>query len=446
MSEGEHIARQFVAYLARVRAVDRFAIGRRLLAMIALGCLRSRPDDDGTWQALRALRHQPGHDLQRSINTLAVSVERAHPALRGVFTRGLASELSQSPNLAEIVQVGWLFAHELELLPPNSFGAWLNSRLEDSATLGPVVSDLATSARLSDLLAGLAQVGPSGTIYDPCCGLGNVLAASWRAAGSAAELYGVEIHPTSWAFSRLRMALLGAPAHIELADALRAPPMRPGGFDHVICEPPTGGLNALRPQDMPSSQGFGVRPSRLESAFIEHCAEALSPRGRAAILIAQTVLSRKGYEERLRRRLLLTGQLRAIISLPASVGAWASADLAIVILQARSVHPGNVRMVDGHRALGRDRRGPLSFAEIERITELAYGPVVAGASADVTLTELAESDRFRPGAYFSSKAESVDIHEVLQRADEHDRQARGFAERIRDLSAALQIYRSSHGS
>lgn len=443
MIEGEHIARQFVAYLARVRGVDRFALGRRLLAMIALGCLRSRPEDDAVWQALRLQAHHPGHDLQRSITTLAASVERSYPILKGVFSRVLVTELNQSPNLAEIVQVGWLFAHELELLPSDAFGEWLNSRLEDSATFGPVVSDLATSARLSDLLVGLAQVRSGGTIYDPCCGLGNVLAAAWRAAGSTAELYGVEIHPTSWAFSRLRMALLGAPAHIELADALRAPPRRPGGFDHVICEPPTGGLNALRPQDMPSNQGLGVRPSRLESAFIEHCAEVISPRGRAAILIGQTVLSRKGYEERLRRRLLLTGQLRAIISLPASVGAWASADLAIIVLQARSVHPGSVRMVDGHRALGRERRGPLSLAEIERITDLACGPVVAGASADVALTELAESDRFRPGAYFSAKAERVDIHEVLRRADEHDRQARVIAEHIRDLSAALQIYRSS---
>lgn len=60
-----------------------------------------------------------------------------------------------------------------------------------------------------------------GTILDPCCGAGNLLAAAIKAGFDPAKVYGIEIDEEILKIAQSRLEPLGVPcANIHLGDAL----------------------------------------------------------------------------------------------------------------------------------------------------------------------------------------------------------------------------------
>lgn len=60
-----------------------------------------------------------------------------------------------------------------------------------------------------------------GTILDPCCGAGNLLAAAIKAGFDPTKVYGIEIDPVILQIAHDRLCSLGVPFdNIRLGDAL----------------------------------------------------------------------------------------------------------------------------------------------------------------------------------------------------------------------------------
>ena len=60
-----------------------------------------------------------------------------------------------------------------------------------------------------------------GTILDPCCGAGNLLAAAIKAGFDPTKVYGIEIDADILQIAQSRLASLGVPCtNIHLGDAL----------------------------------------------------------------------------------------------------------------------------------------------------------------------------------------------------------------------------------
>lgn len=61
----------------------------------------------------------------------------------------------------------------------------------------------------------------SGTILDPCCGTGNLLAAAIKAGADPNKVYGIEIDPDIIKIAKERLLKLGVPSNnIHLGNAL----------------------------------------------------------------------------------------------------------------------------------------------------------------------------------------------------------------------------------
>lgn len=67
----------------------------------------------------------------------------------------------------------------------------------------------------------------NGTILDPCCGAGNLLAAAIKAGFDPIKVYGIEIDEEILKIAQSRLVPLGVPcANIHLGDALH-----PGSYN-----------------------------------------------------------------------------------------------------------------------------------------------------------------------------------------------------------------------
>jgi type I restriction enzyme M protein len=186
-----------------------------------------------------------------------------------------------------------------------------------------------TPNRVARLMLDIAAPKPGETIYDPCFGLGTLIAGAARRVSKAARaldpshwlhlqskaLFGVEASPVAYLVGLTRVILAGVSRpQLALGDTLERD-LRSAyeQYDLVLAAPPIGG----KVSDRALLQQFPIRTSSTESLFLQHIMRALKPNGRAVVALPEGVLFRGGAEEQLRQHLLFDFFVEGVISLPA---------------------------------------------------------------------------------------------------------------------------------
>jgi type I restriction enzyme M protein len=191
------------------------------------------------------------------------------------------------------------------------------------------VAEFTSPQTLGRMAVALAAPQPGERIYDPCCGTGSWLVGAagevwergrrlspgdWSRAQEV-PLHGVEINPASHLVSFVRLMLAGFKPALELGDALErsaAGRHHEQGFDVVLANPPWG--MSVRRSDV---YDFPVRARTSEGYFLQHAAESLRPGGRAVVALPTAFLTRSGAEEEIRRWLLDSFRIDAVVNFPA---------------------------------------------------------------------------------------------------------------------------------
>ncbi|WP_189857832.1 N-6 DNA methylase [Streptomyces noursei] len=171
------------------------------------------------------------------------------------------------------------------------------------------------------LMAELAaSTGPLGTVLDPACGAGALLAAARPADAAPLALHGQEIDPDLAALTALRLALEapGADVRVRAADTLRADAFPQLAADAVLVHPPFNERNWGHDELAYDPRWEYGLPARNESelAWVQHALARLRPGGTAVLLMPPAAASRRSGR-RIRADLLRRGALRAVIALPA---------------------------------------------------------------------------------------------------------------------------------
>lgn len=386
----------FERMLMRLRAVEHFAVGRRVLTIVALAYLS--PVTRFVLKGLANSRYDPtaAQSVRKVFIDAAAELE---VEFSDVFVSVLIPDVLQSRWEQSAAYAGDIISALPFTTVQTDFGVWFSDRLDQIVNAGPTATEVGTPQPLASFITDLADLQPGLTTYDPCCGIGGLLAEAWR-SGNQVKLVGSEVHPISVAIARLRLSLLGAIAQIKREDALHDPDAQT--YDRILCDPPLGHYVAdrgeLRAERNRAAHG-GLR--RMDALFLERSVNSLAEGGRAVILVSQGILSRRGADAELRRRLISERLVEAIIALPSGAVSWSSAELAILVL-SRVRERYSAKILDGASVrLGRAARP----AEVYASLRAAYAEPDESVCRDVPYDALMLSDSLLPRRFVSTPVE-----------------------------------------
>ncbi len=201
------------------------------------------------------------------------------------------------------------------------------------------------------------------TVYDPACGTGGMLIEAIRFMHgdklTYGRIYGQEKNLATSAIARMNLFLHGAKDFkVTQGDTLRSPNYLERGalqtFDCVVANPPFSLKNWGSEQFSSDIYGRNIwgcpTDSNGDFAWLQHMVKSMNPKtGRCAVVLPQGVLFRSGKEGEIRRQLVESDKLEAIITMASGVFYSTGVSACILFLNNnKSVsHRGRICMIDG---------------------------------------------------------------------------------------------------
>ena len=270
------------------------------------------------------------------------------------------------------------------------------------------------------------------TVYDPACGTGGMLIEAVRHMGydraAFGRIYGQEKNLATSAIARMNLYLHGAQDfRVTQGDTLRSPNYIYRGelqtFDCVIANPPFGlknwGADAFA-SDIYGRNIWGCpTDSNADFAWIQHMVKSMDKKnGRAAVIMPQGVLFHGGKEGEIRKQLIESDKLEAVITLVGGLfyGAGVSACILVMNNNKAVVHKDKVLLIDASKIYTPLRAQNIMTDEnVEEAFSLftGYEDIIEKAKV-VTRQEIAEKDyTLAVNSYIEKVAqETVDPVEV----------------------------------
>lgn len=228
-----------------------------------------------------------------------------------------------------------------------------------AAGSGKKAGEFYTPQQVSSILSGIVALDSQepatgkkqklNRVLDFACGSGSLLLNVRRKMGKngVGKLYGQEKNITTYNLARMNMLLHGVrdtEFEIHHGDSLlndwgilrEENPAKKIEFDAVVANPPFSYRwepgQALA-EDF-RFKGYGLAPkSAADFAFLLHGFHFLHREGTLAIIMPHGVLFRGGVEEKIRKKLLIDGNIDTIIGLPAKLFYSTGIPVCILVLK-----------------------------------------------------------------------------------------------------------------
>lgn len=237
------------------------------------------------------------------------------------------------------------------------------------------------------LLVRILDPKPGETVYDPACGSGGLLIEAVKhmhhSTLCCGAIFGQEKNATNVAISKMNLSLHGASDfNIMLGDTLRNPKILSNGelaqFDNVIANPPFSLKEWGSTEWSADKNGRNVWGTPSDScgdfAWIQHMVKSMKPgTGRMAVVLPQGVLFRGQTEGEIRKRLVESDLVEAVITLGDKLFYGTGLSPCILILRSMkpAEHSARVLMIDGSKILTVQRaQNILTDENIDRLYSL----------------------------------------------------------------------------
>lgn len=248
------------------------------------------------------------------------------------------------------------------------------------------------------------------TIYDPACGTGGMLIEAIHYinndTSTYGKIYGQEKNLATSAIARMNLFLHGGrDFKIAQGDTLRAPYFLHRGqlqtFDCVIANPPFSlknwGAEAFL-TDIYGRNMFGCpTDSSADFAWLQHMIKSMDKdNGRCAVILPQGVLFHGGKEAEMRRKLVETDKLEAIITFVGGIFYSTGVNACALILNNNKPEKkrGMVHLIDASSIYTAKRaQNVMEDKDIDAVYELYKNYAdVPEKSKVVTIQDIADHD------------------------------------------------------
>jgi type I restriction enzyme M protein len=307
------------------------------------------------------------------------------------------------------------------------------------------------------MMVELTAPRPGESVYDPACGAGGMLLAATeyveKHSGNGKgglRIFGQELGVIPARVARMNLLLHGVDAEgIAHGDALHNPLLQDSStlskFDVVMGNPPFSlpdwGWDVLK-GDRFGRFKYGVPPKgRGDYAFILHMIESMRPStGRMSVIVPHGVLFRGGSEGDIRKNLIKSNLLDAVVGLPPKLFYNTAIPTAVMFFRYGR-KTDSVMFVDASRDFEVGRKlNSLRKEDAARIVKTCQERVtIAGYSRLVSHEEIAEKDfNLNIPLYVRQGESEVKAMDVTMLADREKTLGVELAEIQREIEFRLQ--------
>jgi type I restriction enzyme M protein len=396
------------------------------------------------WEEIR--KH--AEDIGSAINVAFEALENENQTLEGVLTPidfNRKEVLTDSVLQRLLQHFSLLNLTNSNLSEPDMLGRayeYLIKMFADDA--GKKGGEFYTPSKVVELIVKLLKPEEQMRVYDPTCGSGGMLIQSVdyvREQGGnpqSLSLFGQEKNLGTWSIAKMNLLLHGLPDHkIEKGDTIRQPKLVEDGeimlFDRVIANPPFSLKEWGREEAEHDSYGrfqYGLPPKNAgDYAFIQHMIASLKSEGMCGVVMPHGVLFRAGAEGEIRKKLIKSDLLEAVVGIPANLFYGTGIPACILIFNRNKPieREQHVLFIAGEgEYLEGKNQNTLRDQDIQKIISTfdAYKDVEKYARV-VPLEEIAENDYNLNISRYIDKTEEeelVDLEVVLRNINKLEKQ------------------------
>ena len=323
---------------------------------------------------------------------------------------------------------------------------------------GKKAGEFYTPQAVSMLLTRIAIMGQEDkmglSVYDPCMGSGSLLlnAKKYSAYPRNIKYYGQELMASPYNLARMNMFLHGIMPENQMlrnGDTLDGdwPTDEETDFNMVLMNPPysanwSASAGFLMDERF-SDYGVLAPKSKADYAFLLHGLYHLKNNGTMAIVLPHGVLFRGAAEGKIREKLLRSGNIFAVIGLPANLFYNTSIPTCIIVLKKHR-EGRDVLFIDASRKYEKGKKqNTMTEANIDAVIELYNRrETIEGESYLAGFEDLVKNDfNLNIPRYVDNfeKEEDIDLNALLREMSETNQQIaevqRNFVSMLKELTS-----------
>lgn len=334
---------------------------------------------------------------------------------------------------------------------------------------GKKAGEFYTPQAVSKILTKIAMSGQEEkkglSVYDPCMGSGSLLlnAKKYAKEPGYIKYYGQELMTSTFNLARMNMFLHGImPENQKLRNGDTLDGDWPTGeetdFHMVLMNPPYSAkwsaASGFLQDERFSDYGVLAPKSKADYAFLLHGLYHLKSKGTMAIVLPHGVLFRGAAEGKIREKLLRSGNIYAVIGLPANLFYNTSIPTCIIVLKKHR-DGRDVLFIDASRKYEKGKKqNSMTEADIDSVIALYNQRETVDKEAYLATFEDIEKNDFNLNIprYVDNfeKEEEVDLNALLDEMKDTDKQiaeVQGqFVSMLRELTSEDESVMASLGS
>ena len=306
---------------------------------------------------------------------------------------------------------------------------------------GKKAGEFYTPQAVSKILTKIAIAGQENkkglSVYDPCMGSGSLLlnAKKYATEPGYIKYYGQELNTSTYNLARMNMFLHGITPENQVlrnGDTLDGdwPTGEETDFNMVLMNPPYSAkwsaTAGFLQDERFSDYGVLAPKSKADYAFLLHGLYHLKSNGTMAIVLPHGVLFRGAAEGKIREKLLRSGNIYAVIGLPANLFYNTSIPTCIIVLKKqRDLLERDVLFIDASKKFNKGKKqNEMTDQHIAEVMELySKREIVEKESFLASFDDIEKNDfNLNIPRYVDNfeKEEEIDLNELLSEMKKTD--------------------------